>query len=98
MLPFLLDEGVQRSSGLSLGRRFETIGCDLTNQDKFLLGLYHRDLISIHRESVVCVVLWPFVYRPKMGIVKNRKFGVRSKIFCFLKVCRIMGINQWTFV
>ena len=29
--------------------------------------------------------LWPIMYRPKMGIVKARKLGLRSKIFLFSK-------------
>ena len=40
-----------------------------------------RDL-SIHK--VLCVMLnfvQPVMYRPKMGIVKTRKLGVRSKTF-----------------
>ena len=35
---------------------------------------------------------------PKMGIVKARKLGVRSKLFIYLKRFSIMGIDQLTFV
>ena len=38
------------------------------------------------------------MYRPKMGIVKARKLGLKSKIFSFLKRYRIMGIDPPTFV
>ena len=42
--------------------------------------------------------LWTVIYLPTMGLVKARKLGVRSNKICFLKLCRIMGIDQLTFV
>ena len=34
----------------------------------------------------------------ELGILKTGKLGVRSKSFCFLKRCRIMGIDELTIV
>ena len=45
----------------------------------------HRDL-SMHIERVLWVTFWrPFMYRPKMGIVKTWKLIVRPKIILFSK-------------
>ena len=35
--------------------------------------------------------LWTFSYHPAMGKVKNRKIGVRSKIFLFSKAVKDYG-------
>ena len=57
----------------------------------------HRDL-RLHIERVLCeTFLQPIKYRPEMGIVKARKLGVSSKIFCILRQCRFMGMDQLTF-
>ena len=56
--------------------------------------LEHRD-ISLDRGIVEGDVLTALNYQPKMGKVKARKLGVKSKIF-FIKRCRIMGIDQLT--
>ena len=58
----------------------------------------HRD-ISIYTHRVLCVkFLRPFTYCPKIGMVKNRKFGVMWKILFLLKLHRTIGIDQLTFV
>ena len=46
----------------------------------------------IERERVLGVTfLRSFNYRPKMGIVNNRKFGVRSKIYFNSKTAQDCG-------
>ena len=45
---------------------------------------------SVYIEKVLCMTfLRPFTYWPWTGIVKNRKFGVRSKYFLFYKTVQI---------
>ena len=61
----------------------------------FLLQLFYfqvrwNELIEIFK-SVVGDFLRPYIYRPKMGIVKIRKFGVRSKIFLLSKSVQDYG-------
>ena len=44
---------------------------------------------------MLCVTLLrPFIYPPKMGIVKARKMGRRSKIFSFSKTVQDYGIRS----
>ena len=52
--------------------------------DATIVGFAYRNL-RIHREDVVETYLRPVMYRPKMGIVKDRKLGVKSKIFLLSK-------------
>ena len=59
------------------------------NQD--LVRIIHRDL-SIPTKRVLWVTFWrPFMYRPKMGIVKTRKLSVRPKIILFSKTVQDYG-------
>ena len=51
----------------------------------------HRYL-GIHTERVLCeTFLRPVMYWPKMGTVKARKLGARSKIFLFSKTVQDCG-------
>ena len=55
------------------------------------MGVIHRDL-SIHIEMVLWVTFWqPFMYQPKMGIVKTRKLSVRPKMILFSKTVQDYG-------
>ena len=53
---------------------------------------HHRYLV-LHIEGVMCeTFLRPVsMYQPKMGIVKARQLGVRSKIFLFFKMVQDYG-------
>ena len=60
---------------------------------KSLAGLRHRDLSIL--ESVLCVTfLLPFIFWHKMGIVKSRKFRVRSKIFLLSPMVQDYGTRS----
>ena len=53
--------------------------------------LIHRDL-TIHIERVLCeTFLQPVMDRPKMGVMKARKLGVRSNFFLFSKMVQDYG-------
>ena len=49
-------------------------------------------LTGVIMEIFLCeTFLWPIMYKPKMGTVKARKLGVRSKIFLFSKMVHDNG-------
>ena len=92
-------EGIQRRFDLIfyLGRVAQMVESPLLTQRSWV-RIAHRDL-SMDIESVLSVTfLRPVMYRPKIGIVKVRKLSARTKYFCFLKPCKIKGIDYLTFV